>query len=117
MRKNIYALLAIMVFSTISNSANAIEIMGYRSCGKWIQGRETERRSGPTDWLDASSNSDWLLGYLSGLAIGFNKDFLKGTDNPSIYLWVDNYCRANPLKRIDDTADDLAVELIRQKRL
>ena len=32
------------------------------------------------------------------------------------FIWMDNYCRVNPLKHIGDGAEDLAVELIRMKR-
>jgi|KBSMisStandDraft_5_1062788.scaffolds.fasta_scaffold132639_2 hypothetical protein len=51
---------------------------------------------------------------MSGLAIGFNKEFfgkqnVHVLDNESIYLWMDNYCPANPLKRISDGAEQLFV--------
>ncbi len=87
-----------------------IEVRGSRSCGDWVSTR-------PVRSIETIAVETWLVGYLSGLAIGTNKDFIKGTDNPSIFLWVDNYCRANPLKSLGDAGTDLYFELIKQKKL
>jgi hypothetical protein len=73
------------------------------------QGKERE--------FPAMTNEAWLMGYLSGRASALNKDFLKGTDNESIYVWIDNYCRDNPTKDVDDAAKELVKELIQQKGL
>jgi hypothetical protein len=88
-------------------STKTVVIVGAWSCGLWAT------QEGMTK-LYAKS---WLGGYLSGFAMSSGKDFLKGTDNPSIELWMDNYCKANPLKDIGDGANELAAELIRQKNL
>ena len=103
-----------MVLIAIAIDARAITVLGARSCGTWIESR-TDNSSGKS-WASLASES-WLVGYLSGLAGGIDKDFLKGTDAPSIFLWVDNYCRSNPLKAIDDAGIALALELVKQKRL
>jgi hypothetical protein len=55
---------------------------------------------------------EWLLGYLSGIAAAKNIDLLQGAERKSLFLWMDNYCQKNPLKRISDGAHDLASELI-----
>jgi hypothetical protein len=110
MTKKIYVLPVIVAFSAISNSGFAVEIRGFPSCGTWLkQGNERQ--------YPAMTNASWLLGYLSGKASGLSKDFLKGTDNETIYHWVENYCRAYPTKDVDDAARDLAKELIEQKGL
>ena len=88
--------------------ARAVEIVGASSCGQWVADRSTDRDEYVTTWL---------VGYLSGKAVATGKNFLKNTDNKSVYLWMDNYCRSNPLRHISDGADDLAIELIRMKKL
>jgi hypothetical protein len=74
------------------------------SCGEWIVHREK------SDTL-ALGNASWLLGYLSGMAIGSGKDYLAGTGNSSIYKWMDNYCRKNPLRDLSSGGNALAAEL------
>ena len=37
-------------------------------------------------------------------------------ENESVYLWMDNYCRNNPLKDMDDGAESLFWERIRMNR-
>jgi hypothetical protein len=78
------------------------------SCGEWIVHREK------SDTL-ALSNSSWLLGYLSGMALSSGKDYLSGTDNASIYKWMDNYCRKNPLRDLSSGGNALAAELTGKK--
>ena len=78
------------------------------SCGEWISHRE---KSDPL----ALGNTSWLLGYLSGQAVSRGKDFLSGTDNASIYKWMDNYCRTNPLRDVGSGGIALAAELTRKK--
>jgi hypothetical protein len=64
-----------------------------------------------------SYSKPWLVGYLSGVAAGLDKDLLTGMNNDSIFLWMDNYCHANPLRRIDEGVYTLALEIIRTKKL
>ena len=102
-------LIGLMLSATVLE-ANAVEIRGLISCGVWVKDR-VEKEIGEV------VNEMWLIGYLSGLATGANSDFLRGSDNESIFLWVDNYCRANPLKNLDDAGIYLAYELQKQKGL
>ena len=102
--------LCYLVLSATVFDAQAVSIRGGASCGVWI--KERQEKGWP---LVAKQN--WLMGYLSGLAVENGKDFLRTTDAESIFLWVDNYCRANPLKDIDDAGFDLSRELIKQKKL
>jgi hypothetical protein len=60
-------------------------------------------------------NTSWLLGYLSGLAVSSGRDFLSGTDNASIYRWMDEYCRVNPLRDVSNGGNALAAELTKRK--
>ena len=111
MKKKIAALIVTgAALSTAMIDVQAAAIIGTRSCGEWVA---NNRKAG----FAQTSDHTWLLGFLSGLALGLEKDFLKGMDAPSLYLWVDNYCQANPLQRVDDAGKDLARELIAKKRL
>ena len=100
-----------VLLSASSLSAHAVEVKGPWSCGEWIRYRAEQN-----SWQYVSE-VNWLIGYLSGLAVARNKDFLVGTDVESIELWVDNYCRANPLARVDDAGILLAAELMKRKGL
>lgn len=98
-------LLASSHFAGAAPLARAAEARGTPSCGEWIAHRKK------SDTL-ALSNTSWLVGYLSGLAIGAGKDFLPGTDNTSIFSWMDNYCRSNPLKDVASGGLALMAEMM-----
>ena len=112
MKKIIYTLLTIITFSCISINANAVLTTGVVGCGKWIAA--SERKASDRFLLFYQG---WVLGFLNGSAVQTNKDILKNTDNESLYLWIDNYCRANPLKSLVDGSDDLFEALKKQKGL
>lgn len=72
-------------------------------------------------WFTKEPAKDWLLGYLTGVNF-ILADAKKGFDPLSkvnsaeqIYLWVDNYCKANPLKTVHSAANELYIELKGQK--
>jgi hypothetical protein len=102
-------LIAILVLIYCSSVA-AIEVRGASSCGAWVSSRQANN-------LAARSNELWMVAYLSGLSSGLGKDGLRGTDNASIFLFVDNYCRNNPLKDIDDAAHAVFRELLAKNKL
>jgi hypothetical protein len=78
------------------------------SCGEWVAHRE---KSSPL----ALGDTHWLLGYLAGAGAASGKDYLSGSDNASIYKWMDNYCRSNPLRDVGSGAKTLAAELAGRK--
>jgi hypothetical protein len=88
--------------------ASAVDIMGSRSCRKWIEEKEMNK-------IPVLITMSWFLGYLSGRADESGKNFLKGTDSDSIFLWLDNYCRANPHIDLDKAGIDLTRELMQLK--
>ena len=110
MKTNVIVILA-MVLSATALDAQAVEILGFKSCGKWVQDR-TEN-----SW-PALINRNWLFGYISGLAVAKSKDFLGSRpDVASLELWVDNYCRSNPLNNLDAAGNALALELMKKNGL
>ena len=88
-----------------------MKLRGSAYCGTWVKERAVDK-----SWLTIV-NEGWLIGYLSGLAAGKDKDILKGTDNDSIFLWMDNYCKERLLERVDNGVIELFFELINKKGL
>jgi hypothetical protein len=58
----------------------------------------------------------WILGYLSGVAMDKSavSEAIGQTDAAGIFAWIDNYCRQNPLDRIDTAASLLVLEMSKQ---
>ena len=75
-------------------------------------------------WLTKNSVYEkiWLVGFMSGLNFMHELNN-RGGDDPlgqvksseKIFLWMDNYCRANPLKTVLDGALHLYNELRAKK--
>jgi hypothetical protein len=93
-----------------ASNAEAVHIRGVRSCGIWVT--ETQENG----WPIVATRS-WLIGYLSGKVSESGRDVMRGADNASFFLWVDNYCNANPLKDIADAGDALLSELSKNRGL
>jgi hypothetical protein len=54
----------------------------------------------------------WIVGYMSGANTDPSyPDVLLGKDLAGLIGWIDNYCRANPLKNIASAASSLIIEL------
>lgn len=110
--KTITLLLAVLLASShfviAAPLRPAAEARGTPSCGEWVAHRKK------SDTL-ALSNTSWLIGYLSGLAVGAGKDFLPGIDNTAIFSWMDNYCVSNPLKDIGSGGQALMTEIMLKK--
>jgi hypothetical protein len=95
-------------FSTNGNaSTEKFTMIDAVSCGKWIEDHDAQPKSWP-----AALDEAWLVAYLSGLASGLKEDFLKTPDPNSLILWIDNYCRKNPLEDLSDAGNLLGKELI-----
>lgn len=103
-----FFLLAASMIAVSSASEGGAEARQAPSCGEWVVHREK------SDTL-ALGNASWLLGYVSGLAVSSGKDYLSGTENSSIYKWMDNYCRANPLRDVSKGGNAMAAELAKKK--
>lgn len=105
----IVLLLTIITFSFITTNANALATKGDRSCGDWVISKEQSNKG------EYVINLTWFTGYMSGLAAGMNADVLQGVDGNSIMVWVDNYCKANPLQYLSSAGIDLFLELKNKK--
>ena len=100
------SLLAFNVF------AAAVEIKGVRSCGKWMEEKRAANSAKEMNRIPVLITRSWFLGYLSGRADQSGKNFLRGTDSDSIFLWLDNYCHEHPQEDLDKAGIDLAHELM-----
>ena len=76
------------------------------------------------EWLSAPSAAKkaWVLGYLTGINEMHQLSRLEPPDPldamnsaDQAYVWLDNYCRQNPLERVRSGARDLYTELARRK--
>jgi hypothetical protein len=110
MKIRLSTVLACIVLSAPALSATPEpHLRGTVSCAQWTweRGRQT-----------ALYERAWLLGYLSAVSVKAGKEFWgpgKGAEpdrleNEATYQWMDMYCRANPLKDVDDGAEVLFVE-------
>lgn len=88
--------------------AQTITVRGGLSCGKWVE----QRQSGKIVWAET-----WLDGVLTGQSMARRMDLLGGMEAESTYLWMDQYCKANPLKTTMDGVVELVAEIRRQKGL
>lgn len=106
MKNGIFALL-ILAMPTIGYAANTS--FGTPDCGQWVKTARPSERA-------------WLLGYLSGMNTVWDGEGNKPADPlgklnsaDQAYLWMDNYCKANPLKNVSTGAVDLFFELVKKK--
>jgi hypothetical protein len=96
-------MIALMPAAVSAQSAGRVVIggLGTASCGNWTAARR-ERSEG-----HACGYEQWLLGYVSGLAMGRAHpdafDPLNGIDSLGVWAWVGQR-EANPDKTIEDAA-------------
>ena len=64
--------------------------------------------------MNTVAQNAWLHGYLSGVAVARNIDFLKGVDENAIQIWMNNYCSSHPSDLVGYAADALSVELAKR---
>jgi hypothetical protein len=98
------ALVAVLLSVTNPAYAGATSF-GSSNCGDWVKSESAARKA-------------WVLGYVSGVNVMLNNDPLDQIDSAEqIYLWVTNYCKANPLDTVYKAGGQLMIELIeRQKK-
>ena len=68
---------------------------GTISCGSWTADRQT---------LMNSTEMQWILRFLSSVGAP------QGMDSEAVAGWLDNYCRAHPLKNLSYAASAFVLE-------
>ncbi|WP_024684376.1 hypothetical protein [Pseudomonas syringae] len=100
--------MAIAVIGTMaSGSAFGVPMIygdGNRSCGQFVSDT-TNNRQMAVEYLS------WTSGVATALSANNEVEYFKGTDTPSVLLWLQNYCRTNPLSQYVDATLDLLKEL------
>jgi hypothetical protein len=101
-------LVAVLVwFAQPTNAQNTREdprgSIGEHTCGTWHQVRQAAPHQ--ADLLVGQQVLEsWVRGYISGLNMHAAAKNIFGKTNPltgeQIYLWLDKYCRENPLSGI-----------------
>ena len=103
-------LFIVIVALCFQSSAFCQSAYGRVDCGQWLNDQAP---------LKFESQS-WVLGYLSGLNAGVNisngRDALiKLNSQEQVFLWMDKYCRVNPLEMVRTGATKLFIELSERK--
>jgi hypothetical protein len=86
-------------------------IFGNSDCGQWVNSKTEGRKA-------------WVMGFMSGMSmathyfgtpadIQANGDWLNKLNSADqIFLFIDNYCQKNPLRRVESAGVALYLELI-----
>ncbi len=86
-------------------AAQGVNLKGKADCADWV----TSRASGDTNY------ESFLLGLLNGWSLGSLTEFWVGPRGElsaeQVYLWMDNYCQANPLSIVVTGAGTLFNEV------
>jgi hypothetical protein len=97
MSKRWIAAVALSCSAVASAQAQVWVENGALDCGMWVKMR-IERRAQLYEY--------WVAGTLNGAALSKDIDFwrFKGTvvSREAVFLWIDNYCNANPLNSLID---------------
>lgn len=98
----------LMLFMTVPSQAQSdgvqVRYLGEISCGTWPL-------SSDFNDIEKASTLNWILGFLAAKSFETGTDLLADVDIPSISLWMDNYCRSNPLDTIIKGAIELENEI------
>jgi hypothetical protein len=85
-----------------------VSVIGVRSCEAWQEAQTGDSELTPI-------GRTWINGFLSGMAVGSHKDFWSDRsgrllNHDAIYVWITDYCRANPSKDVADAAVQLFLQ-------
>jgi hypothetical protein len=102
MKKTALALAAFALLTAIAINADAATVKDAPSCAEW----------NPND----NGHKIWIEGFLSGIAIERNDDFLAKVSLKRIVNWVNAYCKANPKGEVTVAGIQLSLELMQQNK-
>lgn len=110
-----HVLLAALFFafaSGFSANGSAVTVKGMKNCGAWLKSHAGQAAPSLNTFVDNA----WLDGYLSGVAVARNIDFLKDVDEKIVHIWINDYCSNHPSDLIGYAADALSVVLKNRMR-
>ncbi len=94
-----------------TDSEGNYRAFGNRSCSVWVGARKVPNED--KNYLVFISLVNWISGYLTA----YNKytqniyNITGETDLDGIHLWIDKYCRENPLSGVGEAMELLIPEL------
>lgn len=104
MTRNILIVFSIMLPCGTA-AAQGVLIDGKLDCGDWVEARNSQR---------SQIYEGVLVGLLNGMALGSGVEIWEGRgirmSRTQAFLWMDNYCRTNPLNVVTAGAVALANE-------
>ncbi len=110
MKKVLLAVLFCSFAAVFSANSNAVTVKGMERCSAWLKNHAEQ----PAPSMNSLADDAWLDGYLSGVAVARNIDFLKGVDDTTIQSWMNNYCSDHPSDLVGYAADAFSVELVKR---
>lgn len=88
-----------LAVTAMQASAQNVTVRGSGTCQEYLDAKRTSVQ-------EAMKNLNWLLGYMSGLAVATQVDVLGKGDNADFMLtWVNAYCQLYPAKYLSDAGD------------
>ncbi len=100
MKKLALMLAAFALLAAIAMNANAVTVKDAPSCAEW----------NPNE----VAHIFWIEGFLSGIAMERNDDFLARISLKRIVNWVNKYCKANPKGEVTVAGIELSLELMKR---
>jgi hypothetical protein len=93
----LFAVLAVVLMTSAATATphSLVAGSGAISCGSWTADKQT---------LMNSDEVQWVLRFLSGVGAP------EGMDSEAVTGWLDNYCRAHPLKNLSYAASAFVLE-------
>lgn len=107
-------LLTALLAMVVSTSVFAVQktTVGAVDCGEWIARKGDSNGSNIPNHFSETRANAWLVGFMTGLNFSEREgDPLKKASAAQIFLWMDNFCKANPLKTVVDGGQILMMEL------
>ncbi len=105
----LFRLVLVLFALGFSSGSYALATLGDISCGAWVADRTAHKSTEHTD-------EAWLTGVITGLALHSGTDVLKDTDDDSVYIWMDKYCKRNPAGTVSKGATVFFNELERLEK-
>jgi len=105
MKRKVLSTMLLALCATVPMPAQAVTSLTIKdaSCASWLEARARNEQY----------QTAWLLGYLTGVAVGADVDILKNARPEVIESWMDNYCKSNPQKKMTDGTSDLIDVLLK----
>jgi hypothetical protein len=93
--RSLIALAVAVLAISVSRADAGVVIEGQVDCGLWVKART----GGSAGYLE-----HYLIGLLNGMVMGTGIEFWRAGGVPvsreQVFLWMDNYCRSEPLSYV-----------------